>query len=100
MARVIIWTSQSLEDIEIIAEYIAKDSIKYAQYQVMSFFSSVEILNQFPRAGKIVPEIKKSEFRQLICGSYRVIYYIKSEKEISILTIYHVKRKLNAKSIK
>ena len=32
------WTSQRLEDIENIAEYIAKGSLKYARIQVANFF--------------------------------------------------------------
>ena len=50
------WTIQSINDIENIAEYIAKDSAKYAQLQVQDFFASAKILEQFPKAGRIVPE--------------------------------------------
>jgi toxin ParE1/3/4 len=35
------WTEQSLEDIDNIAEYIANDSLKYAEIQVQDFFDSV-----------------------------------------------------------
>jgi plasmid stabilization system protein ParE len=35
------WTEQSLEDIDNIAQYIANDSLKYAEIQVQDFFDSV-----------------------------------------------------------
>ena len=34
----VIWTDQSIDDINNIAEFIAKDSFKYAQIQVNTFF--------------------------------------------------------------
>jgi plasmid stabilization system protein ParE len=51
------WTEQSLLDIDNIAEFIAKDSHKYAQIQVQRFFKQVEILESHPKAGRVVPEL-------------------------------------------
>ena len=36
------WASQSIEDIENIAAYIAKDSEKYAQIQVQDFLRQLK----------------------------------------------------------
>ena len=94
------WTSHSLEDIETIAEYIAKDSIRYAELQVVEFLESVECLEGFPKTGRIVPEVGNNSIRELIVGFYRLIYRIKSDQQIDILTIYHTKRKLTKKEIK
>jgi addiction module RelE/StbE family toxin len=94
------WTSNSLEDIETIAEYIAKDSIRYAELQVVELLESVECLEGFPKTGRIVPEVGNNSIRELIVGFYRLIYRIKSDQHIDILTIYHTKRKLTKKEIK
>jgi hypothetical protein len=40
-------TTQSIEDINNIAEYIAKDSIRYAEIQVEEFFDSAVCLEDF-----------------------------------------------------
>jgi plasmid stabilization system protein ParE len=64
------WTLQSLEDIESIAEFIAKDSIKYAQLQVISFFEDVEKLKSYPKIGRSVPEFKNPKIRQLLSNSH------------------------------
>ena len=41
------WTTQSIEDINHIAEFISKDSEKYAKLQVERFFAYCEILLNF-----------------------------------------------------
>ena len=94
------WTVQSLEDIENIAKYISKDSIRYAEVQVEDFFDSVILLEKFPKAGRIVPEVNDKDLRELIVGFYRIIYGILSENRIDILTVYHTSRKLGKEKIK
>ncbi len=90
----IIWTIQSIEDLEKIAEYIAKDSEKYAQMQVQNFFEATKSLEEFPKAGRIVPELNIKEIREIFVGFYRVIYHIISKEKIEILAIHHSYRLL------
>jgi len=88
------WTDQALEDIQNIAEFIAKDSTRYANIQVKRFFDRIEILENQPRSGRIVPEIGDDKIRELILGNYRIIYYVASKQQIDILTIHHSRRLL------
>lgn len=60
------WTTQSIEDIKNIAEFIGKDSTRYAELQVEQFFESVSSLEEFPKAGRVVPEIGDQSLRELI----------------------------------
>ena len=89
------WTDQSLDDVRNIAEFIAKDSIKYAKIQTLIFFDRVEILKKHPKAGKIVIEYNNESIRELIQGSYRIIYRIVSQKRIDIITVHHSSRLLS-----
>ena len=89
------WTLQSVDDIENIAEFISKDSERYAQIQVQRFFEAVEILETNPRIGRVVPEFNNEIIRELILGDYRIIYHIVSESLIDILTVHHSKRLLS-----
>jgi len=89
------WTFQSIEDIQNIAEFIAKDSLKYAEIQVERFFNATEILIKFPKTERIVPEISNVNIRELIIGNYRIIYKILSYKRIDILTIHHSSRDIS-----
>jgi plasmid stabilization system protein ParE len=94
------WTTQSIEDINNIAEFIAKDSIRYAEIQVEEFFDSAVCLEEFPKTGRIVPEVGDNSLRELIVGFYRIIYRIKSTDKVDVLTVYHTKRILTKKKIK
>jgi toxin ParE1/3/4 len=91
---VINWTDQSLEDVRNVAEFIAKDSIKYANIQTQIFFERVKILKKFPKSGRIVPELNNESIRELIQGNYRIIYKIVSQERIDIITIHHNNRLL------
>ena len=88
------WTIQSIRDIENIAEFIAKDSEKYAIIQTQRFFEVVGVLTSQPEIGKIVPELNRSNIKELILGNYRIIYVIKLNQEIDIITVHHSKRLL------
>jgi addiction module RelE/StbE family toxin len=83
------WTDQSLIDIENIAEFISKDSERYASIQVERFFEETEILKTFPQSGRIVPEINNKHIREIILGNYRIIYRIFSASKIDIITVHH-----------
>ncbi|WP_407643595.1 type II toxin-antitoxin system RelE/ParE family toxin [Chitinophaga japonensis] len=49
---------------------------------------------QHPLIGRIVPELKISTVRQLLCGHYRIIYEIISEEQVGIITVHHAARLL------
>jgi toxin ParE1/3/4 len=86
------WTASALQDLNDIGEYIAKDSIKYAELTVKELFDSVNMLENHPRAGVIVPEFNDEHLRQLNRGNYRVVYQIINEFRIDILTVHNSAR--------
>ena len=94
------WAPQAIDDINNIAEYIAKDSIKYAKIQSERFFEATEILLTRPSVGRIVPEVNKPNIRELILGNYRIIYKIISTNRIDILTIHHSARRIKKSKLK
>lgn len=97
----VIWSARSLKDIDEIANYIAKDSYKYAEEQVRQFFLKAKRLEKYPSIGRIVPELQIVTIRQMLCGHYRIIYEILNEEKIAIITIHHQSRLLaNNPSVK
>jgi len=88
MATEIKWTLHALQDIESIAEFIAQDSEHFASIQIDKFFIRSQILEQFPLAGRMVPELGDEQIRELIEGNYRIIYRVVSESRVDILTIH------------
>ena len=86
------WTFQAKGDLKDIVEYISKDSKRYAKLQVTRLKTRTRILKTQTRSGKIVSEINRENIRELIEGSYRIIYKIVEDNQIDILTIHHSAR--------
>jgi toxin ParE1/3/4 len=88
------WTNYVLEELDDIANYISKDSPKYAQILVKQIYEMVSHLKQFPKIGRRVPEYGDSELREILYKTYRIIYLVKKE-HLEIISIIHGSRKLN-----
>jgi addiction module RelE/StbE family toxin len=88
MAQVI-WTDSALHDLDDIGEYISKDSKKYAQITVDQLFHSPDILEDHPKAGKVVPEFELDAIREIIRGNYRIVYKLVDSEKIYILAVHH-----------
>ncbi|MBF8274915.1 MAG: plasmid stabilization protein [Magnetococcales bacterium] len=84
----IIWSPLAVDRVSEIAEYIAQDKPSAAEKWINTVFSKVEQLKSSPEIGRVVPEIRNDQFRELIYGNYRIIYRIE-KTQISILTIRH-----------
>jgi len=89
----IIWTKPALEDLESIKLFIAKDSPYYAEKYIEKIISAVEKIEKFPKIGRVVPEEKNENLREIIHGNYRVIYLL-ADGEIIITAIVHTRRDL------
>ena len=83
------WTDFAIENLNDIGDYIEKDSFRYAEIVVNSLFDATGILEQHPLAGRTVPEFDNKTIRELIRGSYRIVYKIQNESRIDILTVHH-----------
>ena len=99
MARKIIWTFESVDDLEAIATYIARDSGFYARSFVREIRDASLSLKEFPERGRMVPEFSNAAVRELFIKEYRLIYRIE-EFRIVVLGIIHGKRDLKALSEK
>ncbi len=82
---IIIWSPLALERVEDIARYIAEDKPETAVKWVDGLFATVERLAEFPESGRIVPEVGSRRIREVLLGTYRVIYSVK--EQIDILTV-------------
>jgi plasmid stabilization system protein ParE len=87
----IVWSPLAIDRASEISDYIAQDKPTAAEKWINTVFSKVAQLKSSPEIGRIVPEIRNNQFRELIYGNYRIIYRIEQEK-ISILTIRHGKQ--------
>jgi plasmid stabilization system protein ParE len=64
-------------DLHDIIEHIAEDSPVYTERFGLQVVEVPRRLEQFPYCGRIVPEFKDENIRELIYGSYRIIDLIR-----------------------
>ena len=89
----IIWTEPALNDLLDIAAFIAKDSPAYAEKFAIRAVEAPRHLEKFPLIGRKVPEFDDDCIREIIYGSYRIIYLIR-ESTCYITTVMHGSRDL------
>lgn len=81
----IVWSPLALERVEDIAQYIAEDKPSAAVEWVDGIFDAVERLADFPESGRIVPEVGGRRIREVLFGTYRIIYSVR--EQIDVLTV-------------
>ena len=89
------WTIQAVNDLKDIADYISKDSKRYAELLVKRIREKARILKIQPDSGRMVDEFERKDIRELLEGNYRIIYERVNSSQIDILTIHHSARRLN-----
>jgi plasmid stabilization system protein ParE len=84
----VFWTATAIECLSAIHDYIAKNSTLYAKRLVDRLIRRSQQIGNFPFSGRIVPEFGVEQIREVIEGSYRIIYYIKPN-QIEVLAVIH-----------
>ena|SRR5687767_4818071 len=93
MARPVIWTESFARDLDAVAEYIARDSPRYAASFVREVRDAARSLSHFAERGRMVPEFGSPAIRELFLRSYRLIYHLGPDT-VSILALIHGARDL------
>ena len=73
------------DDLNEIVEYYFPLSQNYVEKVILEFEEDVMSLKEYPKSGRIVPELEKQgilQYRELIQGYYRIIYEISDDKVI------------------
>ncbi len=94
----LIWSPLAAAKVREEADYIALDRPGAALGWAEGIFDAAEPLVRFPNQGRIVPELGKPEFRELIHGGYRILYRVDRDR-IVILTVRHSRRLLDLSEI-
>jgi toxin ParE1/3/4 len=89
----IIWTPQSLDDLQRLLEYIAFDSPVTACRFAERIVGRVEQLSDHPLSGSVIPEDDDGVYRQLVQGNYRLIYRVAGDR-VFIIAVQHAARLL------
>ena len=72
----VIWTDESLSDLEVIYDFIAERSPRSAKKVIQSILSRTHQLETFPQSGSAqkIDLIVNREYRYLIKGNYKIVY--------------------------
>ena len=87
------WTNTAIEHLLSIYEHIANDSEIYADWVIDRLTRRSDDIKQFPEMGRRVPEYDRKDTREILEGSYRIIYRIK-EDQIDVLAVFHGRQQL------
>ena len=93
------WTPQAADDLEAIWHFIARDSVEMAVIFADRVLGATDHLAKYPRSGRIVPELRIESIREIIVGSYRVIYRVSRDDDVQLLTAHHGARPLDTAKI-
>lgn len=89
------WSPRADRELTQLRDYIAQDSPFYARQFTERLILAVERLTSMPRSGRMVPEAGHQEaIREVIFQGYRIVYRIKDERLIQIVTVLHGARDL------
>ena len=87
--KVIEWTDLALNDLDSIYTFILKDSSKNANLVVRELLNNVDEIYLFPKRGRKIPQIGKDYYREILVGTYRIMYKIDGDS-IYIMGIIHM----------
>ena len=89
----VLWADAAKRQLHAIHDYVAQTSPDYAVRLLDCLTKRSIQIALFPFSGRMVPEYELNEIRELIEGSYRIIYRIR-EDWIDLVTICHGSRLL------
>ena len=93
MGYKVILTPPAIEDLRVIAEYIAADNPERALTFGEELLTRALEAGELPKAGRIVPEVGDPTVRELIHKSYRIVYKIEvNAGVVYVVRIWHAAR--------
>lgn len=86
----VILTPQSQNDLRQIVRFIARDNPVRARTFGNTLIDKALSVGAFPEMGRIVPELGDDRVREIIHGSYRIIYEVFREpSRVFVLRFWH-----------
>lgn len=81
------WSARARRDLVEIGRYIARDKPGAARRWIERLSQTARRAARFPMAGRVVPEAGRPEVREVIVGTYRIVYLV-SSNEVWVLMIF------------
>ncbi|MDP1772675.1 MAG: type II toxin-antitoxin system RelE/ParE family toxin [Methylobacter sp.] len=81
------WSERSVNDLIAIHKYIAQNNPQTAEKWVAKLRQHARSAAATAPAGRIVPEFKQKDIREVFLGNYRIVYRVRDDG-ILILTVF------------
>jgi toxin ParE1/3/4 len=89
----VLWVDAAERQLQAIHDHVAQTSPDYALRLVDRLTERSVQIAAFPFSGRMVPEYELNQVRELIEGSYRIIYMIEEEENrVEVLAVIHTSR--------
>ena len=91
-------TEQAQNELDaIVAYYERVGAVEFAGVFEAKVIEKTRMLEQFPRMGRMVPEIGDEAMREVIYRNYRIVYVVdREDEEVEVLTIFHSSQQFGA----
>ncbi len=92
----VVWTEPALLDLQDIVRYLGIESVGPARKQYRRIKESAKKLEQFPEAGRVVPELEREsilKYRELVIHPWRLMYRIRGG-EVLVLALIDGRRNI------
>jgi addiction module RelE/StbE family toxin len=90
MACRVVVTPRANADLKEIVRFIRRNNPQRAQSFAHELMASVRALREWPEMGRVVPELNDPSVREIVHGSYRIIYELLGEPSvIFVLRFWH-----------
>ena len=93
MARAVRWAGRAKTDLRSAVEYIKKQSAGSAAAFLAQVLETARSLADLSERGRAVPELGDPDVRELLVGSYRLLYEVQADT-VWVLRIVHGNRDL------
>lgn len=91
MGKAVIWSPSARADLKSLVSYIADHNREAALRLGQKIIDSSKQIEIFEASARVVPEFNSTEIRELIVGTYRIIFRIQQER-IEIVRVWHASR--------
>ena len=93
MAYKLIWSPAARDDLHDIVVFIARDNPNRAMSFGYELISETDRLQEFPELGRIVPEYRNDQIREIIFRPYRIVYRIDYHTKLcEVARVWHSAR--------
>lgn len=89
----VVWSAEAVSRLAEIHDFIAADSPESTARLVDRLIRRAEGLRRFPRSGRRVAEFPGADLREVVEGSYRVVYRLRRSR-VEVITVFEGHRLL------